>query len=609
MISDDLNEYSDSKSKKFSLTRIEHTLNGKLIPIILISIVALLAYSNTFNAPFELDDFGSISNNYSIQTPFDFVAMWHFYSSRIVAYFTFSINYFFGQNSEVGYHVVNLIIHILSGFLFFLIFRIILGFEYFKNKSLQKYKNIICLLSAVIFIVHPINTSAVTYIVQRIASLAAMFILLSIYFYLKYRTTNKLIYFFLSFLSTIIAMFTKENSITIPILIITVEILFLLKEFRLKPLKRIAILFILSLTIFIVPVTNLYLDGYNQSDPNTTFKASTSMDRFHYLTTEINVVSRYVEQMLIPDRQNFDYADSFPKSKTIFENNTYISLIVIFLTLLMAILCIRRNKLISLGIFWFYIGLSVESTLISIKDVYFEHRLYFSSVGFVIFLVGIIFAAFRIFRRHFSFEKPLLFFLVFCIFTIPLYSGLTLKRNYLFSSDILLWSDVVSKSPSSDRAHTSLGTGYLNSYNNAGVNQNKYLRHAEKQFNKAISINPENSVASSNLSKVYLLQKRYRECINQATYTLALVETTYAYHNLGSAYENTGKNKLALEAYLNGYRIDNRKLFILEDVGNLYFKLGNYKMARFYYNKYYKYKKYEDSSVIDQKMAYIKKHL
>ena len=85
----------------------------------------------------------------------------------------------------------------------------------------------------------------------------------------------------------------------------------------------------------------------------------------------------------------------------------------------------------------------------------------------------------------------------------PLYAGLTLYRNYIYSDTIRLWSDTAAKAPASDRAHNSLATGYLNAHDEKKKNM-EYLDLAEMEFKKAISMNSRNSTARTNLSKVYL---------------------------------------------------------------------------------------------------------
>jgi hypothetical protein len=122
----------------------------------------------------------------------------------------------------------------------------------------------------------------------------------------------------------------------------------------------------------IIPGTNLLLSGYSQSDPSVSFKASTSMDRMHYFYTELNVVIQYIKLMFIPDKQNFDYSNDFPMSTTIWENYSYVSFIILALIGLFSLYTMKRNRLVSFGILWFFIGLAVESSFISIKDVYFN---------------------------------------------------------------------------------------------------------------------------------------------------------------------------------------------------------------------------------------------
>jgi len=205
-----------------------------------------------------------------------------------------------------------------------------------------------------------------------------------------------------------------------------------------------------------------------------------------------------------------------------------------------ALINIRKNKLITLGVLWFYIGLSVESSFISIKDVYFEHRLYFPIVGFILFLCGFIFCETGIKRRPFVFKNPLKVFTVAISLMIAMYSGVTLHRNYIFSDGIRLWTDVTKKAPNSDRAHCVLATNYLDAYD---LNDNKpaeYLAAAEKEFLKAIELNYNNDTAHCNLAKVYNLKGEYEKAIKEARICNSISKSKYAYYNMGTAYKSLG---------------------------------------------------------------------
>lgn len=594
----------------------------------IIAIVAGISYCNSFTVPFLLDDFGSISNNYAIHRLFDFAALWKFYANRIVLYFTLSLNYFVHDNGVEGYHVVNLLIHILNGIIFFLILKKLFTLPYFKGKLVYRYRNVLGVISAVLFICHPLQVNAVTYIVQRTASLAALFYLLAIFYFIKYRLHDKWYQLFLTMLFTVLAMFTKENTITIPFTLMLLELMFFLKDGKTSWKKRVLIFLLLFATVPIIPATNLVLKGYSQSDPDVTFKASTSMDRFQYFYTQLNVILLYIRLCFIPFGQNFDYSDDFPLSATIWDNYSYISLVILLLTGLLALFTIKRNRLVSLGILWFFIGLSVESSFISIKDVYFEHRLYFPLAGFIIFLIGILTYERKVkhasgidldsgsfspgsniaVKRRYLFRRPVFIAAVFALILIPAYTCLTIYRNYIYSDSIRLWSDVVSKAPKSDRAHSSLATGYLNSYDEEKRNT-EYLDLAELEYKKALTLNNRNSTAYTNLAKVYLLKEEYQKCITAAKKALNITKSEYAQFNLGSAYKKLGKIDEALKSFIKGYEYNSKSSFILKALGETYYEIGDYRNAQKYYEEYLEINKRFDSTEVENKLDEIREIL
>jgi tetratricopeptide (TPR) repeat protein len=660
---------------------LEKKFQNKLIASAVIAAFSLLAYCNSFTAPFLLDDFGSISNNYAIQKLFDFAALWKFYANRIVLYFTLSINYFIHDNGVEGYHITNLLIHIFNGILLYIILKTLFKLPYFKDKLLSRYSSSISTIAAVLFVCHPMQINAVTYIIQRTASLAATFYFLAILFFIKYRVGDKLYQLLLTLLFTVLAMFTKENTITIPFMLLFIELLFFLKDGKTSWVKRIFIFLLLFATVPIIPGTNLLLKGHSQSDPGVSFKASTSMDRYQYFYTELNVMLLYIKLMFIPDKQNFDYSNDYPLSPTIWDNYSYVSFIVLALIAAFGIYTIKRNRLVFLGILWFFTGLAVESSFISIKDVYFEHRLYFPCAGFIIFLIGMAFYEKKpkllpdtsaVFltpasaeqvqdssvellpdtcselatdisselatdisselltessseilpyissgpfprqiercRTRFLFRKPVLIFLVVSFILASIYTGLTIKRNYIYSDSIRLWSDAVAKAPGSDRAHSVLATGYLNMYNDKKKNTES-LDLAEIEFKKAIDLYYSNSTAHCNLSKVYLLQEEYQNCIDEAKRALSLTKSEYADYNMGMAYKKLGKIDEALDAFKQGYTTNKRSSFILTALGDTYYDNGEYADAKKYYEEYIQYNSRFNTKAVKDKLKKIDEKL
>lgn len=577
--------------------------------VLVIALAGLIAYLNSVDIPFVLDDFGSISNNYAIHRLFDIAALWKFYANRIVLYFTLSLNYAVHDNGVAGYHVVNLLIHIINGLLLYAIVNRLLGLPHFTGKLLSRHRRLVSVSIAVLFTVHPIQVNAVSYVVQRTASLAATFYFAAVLLFIIYRTNNKIRHFILMMVFIFLAMFTKENTITIPFMLLLIELLFFTGSGRTAWYKRVIIFLIIFATVPVIPGTNLLLKGYSQSDPNISFKASTSMDRMQYFYTELNVVLFYIRLMFIPDWQNFDYSNDWPVSKTIWDNYSYLSFAVWVLIGILALLLIKRNRLAAFGILWFFTGLAVESTFISIKDVYFEHRLYFPTAGFLMFLAGMIFyerKPLEAGRRRYCVKKPLLLYCVVTLVCYFVYTGLTIKRNYIYSDSIRLWTDVVEKAPGSDRSHSVLGTSYLNAYDEKRKNIG-YLDLAEKEFIKSIDIYYYSSTAHTNLAKVYLLKGEYQKCIDEAQKSLNITKSEYAQFNIGSAYEKMGKTDEALKAYLEGYKVNSRSTFILKALGETYYKLGDYKNSIFYYEEYIKNNRGFDNPAIKKKIEEMKK--
>jgi len=576
------------------LKNIDKNRIYRIVPYLVIVLLALIVYSNSFSVPYTLDDFSSIQDNYAIRNPLDFISIWKFYSNRFILYYTISLNYYIHGDIVEGYHIVNLLIHIINGILMYRILMNLLSLKSMTPRISKRYHRWIALMAAAIFIAHPVQVNAVTYIIQRTASLAAMFYMLALLFYIKFRKQGKLVYYFLTLIATIFAMFTKENTITIPFMLLLIEIMFFIKDKKIRWYKRILMFIPIMATIPIIPGTNLFLKGYSQSDPDVTFKASTSMDRFHYFYTQLNVVLHYIRQIIIPDNLNFDYSNDYPISESIWDNHSYISLAIHCLIGLVALLNLRRNKLISFGILWFYIGLSVESSFISIKDVYFEHRLYFPLAGFIMFITGLVF-----YRRNKGLGrtyiiKPMLLFTLLAVTMTIMYSAVTLHRNYIFSDPIRLWSDVVKKAPNSDRAHSVLATEYLNYYELRGGSK-EYLDKAEAEFKKAIEIDYFNDTAHCNLAKVYLLKGDNENCIIEAKNANNISPSVYGYNNLGLAYKNLGDYYSAINAFREGYALDNRCSFIIENLADTFMDYGNYSQAKKYYEEYLKL--YDNSSV------------
>jgi len=393
------NQKTDPKNRVPLKTRLKwHPPFRHLMAIGLIAGVALLAYSNTFHVPFHFDDRPNIVNNPNVQIK---VFAWdpierlfkntYKESIRVLSFFTLALNYYFGGFNVFGYHLVNLLIHIASGvFLYWFLLQT------FNLSSLkEKYGSIsyrVALFSSLIFISHPIQTQSVTYIIQRMASMAGMFYLLSLVLYVKGRLStgrSRILYFGGVVLSYLVGVFTKENVAILPLFIALYEFYFF-QKLDLSP-KGKKILFILGGALLVLGVFGFVVWGnrYIQvTIEGYQYRTFTMSER---VLTQFRVVLYYVTLLVYPhpSRLNLDY--DFPLSKTILDPvTTLISILIIAGLVGYSIWVAKRKPVFSFFILWYFGNLAIESSIFPLEMVY-EHRLYLPAVGpFVLFSLMII---------------------------------------------------------------------------------------------------------------------------------------------------------------------------------------------------------------------------
>ncbi len=214
---------------------------GPAFSIVLLCLAGILVYSNTFTNSFHLDDATIIVENNTIRELDNFDALWHKTPTRVFSCWTFALNYHFGGLNVFGYHLVNIVIHILSGIALWWLIQLLFKTRVLRRTSAYRYKTILSLGGALLFIVHPVQTQAVTYIVQRIASLATLLYLVSLACYVRARLEQqkkniRIAFFLSSIFSAFLAVFSKETSYTLPLAVVLFEIFFMDEESRIRKL-------------------------------------------------------------------------------------------------------------------------------------------------------------------------------------------------------------------------------------------------------------------------------------------------------------------------------------------------------------------------------------
>ncbi len=559
-------------------------------PLVLLILVALI-YSNVLGAPFIFDDIKYIVEN-------DFIRdLSNFYSlsgTRYLTFLSFALNYAAGGLSPAGYHLLNIALHALNSILVYLFVRGLIKSlaSSVGQEGADGNEGVPCapgagfglaFMAALIFAAHPIETEAVAYISQRFASLAAFFYLLCLVSYVRSRlaiinrkSPAAIAFYVLAFIAGLLAQKSKETAFTLPALIILVEFLFFQQgRFSLK--KSAPALPFLAL-FAIIPMDLLSLTGGGPGGIAGKLRLLqleelATLSRHDYLLTQFRVLLTYIRLLFLPFAQNGDYDytlyHSFFSPPVLFS---FVSLLVVFAgALYLALRFARSGRIFGLlaafGVLWFFITISVESSIIPIKDVIFEHRVYLPSAGVFLSLGALYFylvdrgaGALRRGRgRAMSIViAPLVIVLVLSV--------LTYRRNRVWGSDIAFWTDVVSKSPQKARGYNNLGNSYYNkgrvkeaiekykkaislkknyyeAYNNLGSALLALNRPglALGYFRRALELRPDYTGALSNMALGLVALNRPGEAIGYARTALALRPDLAAPHNaLGMALVDSG---------------------------------------------------------------------
>ncbi len=532
-----------------------------VISIFAIIILAFIIYSNIFGNSTHFDDL-LWTGLPAFREPFNFKGFFDINPFRIVTFFTLALNMAIEPGGLTGFFLVNIIIHIINGLLVFSLIKLVLSTPAFKDNKISENKDVIALLGALLFIAHPIQTQAVTYIYQRLASISTLFYLLSVMFYLlgrfrKVDGKNSILHFILSGLAMILAFFSKENAFTLPLTILVFEFILFPKT------KGNKFGYVVFAIFFIIIGAALFAALLN---PSEIFSPKISPDgdtitSTNYLLTQFRVTATYFKLFFIPYPQNFDYY--FPVSNSFFEIWTILGFLFNIGVITIAFITLKTNKLISLGIFWIYITLSIESSFIPINDVIFEHRMYLPMFGFVLLFSGII---------NLVLKQKVIGYAV-TGFVILIFSLLAYNRNGVWKDELTLWNDVVKKSPQKARAYNNRGLAhflskdynpaladflkaldlnpkYHHTYKNLGILYFKVRQHekAIDLYNKFIDLFPFDAEIYLNRGHCHLELGNYSQAIKDYTkYISTTPNFFYGYYLRGKSHYRNGDNEKALK--------------------------------------------------------------
>ena len=521
-------------------------VNRWLLACLSFLVLGFLIYSNTFHASFHFDDNSSIVNNPGMLNAFDFGFLWKSYGLRILTYFTLALNYHFGKLDVFGYHCVNISIHILTSIAVFLFLYITTQTPWMRRKPLSLPAFWMAFGGGMLFLSHPLQTQAVTYIVQRAASLATLLYVSTMVCYIRWRLSKNLLFYGLAFLSGCLAMLSKEISATLPFALLLYEFCFFDREERKS--SRVVLWIFPFFLLWLIFMTKFNVFHVPENVINVFPADSQNISRGTYLLTQFRVITTYVRLLFFPIHQTLDYY--FPLSRTLADPATFLSALFLAGILFLAIALFKRFRLLSFGILWFFLTLSVESSIIPIRDVIFEHRLYLPMVGFCFVLSSMLC----------WWGKDVKTWGIILIVLVTALSFLTFRRNAVWQTDLTLWGDVIRKEPKS-------GIGYAN----VGLAYQKQDRYAEAipYHLKAMELSGLTALTVNSLALAYRGAGQYDKAIEMFKKGISLCpgKCTDLYNNLGAVLDHIGRDDEAIGNYLHVIKTD-------PQFPNAYFNLG-----------------------------------
>ena len=456
--------------------------------------------------------------------------------------FSFALEYhFFGLNPRV-YHTTNLIIHMLNCILVFCLIYLMV-----RNK-------LISFLVSLLFGIHPLHVESVAWISERKDLLYSFFFLISLTGYIYYLQTKNRIYYYISVVSFLLSLLGKPMGVTLPVLLIVYDYLYVRREITLKVLMEkipyFILSFIFSIITFIVPVMDKSPEP-PRSLLHNIFIASYGLIFF------------YPFKLLIPCKLSAIYPH--PPGKDL-PWIFLISPVILFLFAVIIIPPLTYRKKILFALLFYVITILPAIQIFPIPPgIAADRYSYIPSLG--LFYIT---ASFINWYYHYNMsvikKASIIILLVIVTFTL---SFLTIERCKIWKNGMTLWNDTLKKYPIAE------------AYYNRGMLyelQGDYLK-ALDDFTEAVKIYTLYDAAYNNRGNIYYKLGQYDRAIEDYNRALKIKPVAKIYKNRGLSYSATGNYTRALEDYSKAINLDPDSIEAYQNRGIIYGMMKHYDKA------------------------------
>ena len=462
--------------------------------LILISLPSIV-YFNSLQGTFQFDDRNLLNKEWiadldSFSTNVSLGSV----GTRPILLWSFAVNNHLDGKHTFGFHLANLILHILVTLLIFTILihikNIILKGYICDEKENQKLVNhkitgalFFPFATSLIFALHPMNTDSVAYISSRSSLLATFFYLLTIYCFIETLLTSRtvkhrIIFSLLIIPGIYLAVASKLIAVTLPVVLIFFFLIIYVPKYFPDYLKYFTIskmiLFFGCSGIILISSAHYFDVLYSPRD-----QGSKLFGGVPYLLIQFKVIIfYYINKFILPFNLNVDSGFPFTEFATDWK-----ILFSIFLIITMILVVLKWGNIwIKLGCAWFFLSILPTSSIIPLNDLAVEHRMYLPiSLGLCL-ITGWLISSSKKMTQMFSF-----------VFMVLIFGILVAERNQVWTNELSLWSDSVTKNPNSPRVHNNLGKAYYE----AGK-----LKTARTHLEKSVSSIPRYIKAQFNIENL-----------------------------------------------------------------------------------------------------------
>ena len=452
---------------------------------IIIAIFTFALFYNTLENDFVFDDESVVQNNPALKNlsniPKYFTAQEGFHKVigkyyRPVVSTTYTIDYALWGLSPKGFHLTNLLIHLIACLLLFAVLN-----EMFKK---YKYGTFASLISTLIFAAHPVHTEAVSWVSGRTDSLVTLFFFASFLYYIKFSDKKKNSFLILSLVYYVLGLLSKEMIVTLPVIIILFDFIYKKKNIReIYSNRKVYSYFFIVIFIYLI-VRYIVLKDVPDRDTYLYFYGYPEVTA---IATMLKTVPLYFKLLLYPVHLLYHYNGTLPDAYSFLEFPVIISEIFILLLIFFIIFFYKRQPVISFCLVFFAISLIPVMNIIPTMNFMAERFLYLTSFSLAVVIVH--------FLTKYLNEKNYLPLFLISILIIIAFSYLTFERNKEWKNNDTLYST----------GEGIDGSVLLVNVGNIYANKKQY-DEAEPKFKRAIEIRDNNLLAHHNLGLIYILK-------------------------------------------------------------------------------------------------------